>query len=73
MNKAFLSLLLLVILAGAAQSQPKTYCNPINVDYGYTPIPNFSEQGRHRATADPVIQVFKGIITCSPPTSGATG
>ncbi|HRI60301.1 MAG TPA: family 43 glycosylhydrolase, partial [Saprospiraceae bacterium] len=26
---------------------------------GYTPIPNFSEMGRHRATADPVITLFK--------------
>jgi xylan 1,4-beta-xylosidase len=39
---------------------PKTYCNPINIDYGYTPIPNFSEWGRHRATADPVIVNYKG-------------
>src|ERR1043165_3266891 len=37
-----------------------TYCNPINIDYGYSPIPNFSEWGRHRATADPVIVTFKG-------------
>jgi hypothetical protein len=37
----------------------KTYCNPMNLDYGFTPIPNFSEQGRHRATADPVIAYFK--------------
>jgi hypothetical protein len=37
----------------------KTYCNPINIDYGYTPIPNFSEWGRHRATADPVIVNYK--------------
>ena len=37
-----------------------TYCNPINIDYGYTPIPNFSEAGRHRATADPVIVNYKG-------------
>ena len=36
-----------------------TYCNPINIDYGYTPIPNFSEWGRHRATADPVIVLYK--------------
>ena len=36
-----------------------TYCNPINIDYGYTPIPNFSQWGRHRATADPVIVVYK--------------
>ncbi|MGZ8510298.1 MAG: xylosidase, partial [Chitinophagaceae bacterium] len=40
--------------------QQKTYCNPINIDYGYTPIPNFSEWGRHRATADPVIVTYKG-------------
>ena len=38
----------------------KTYCNPINLDYGYTPIPNFSTWGRHRATADPVIVNYKG-------------
>jgi len=42
------------------QAQQKTYCNPINIDYGYTPIPNFSEWGRHRATADPVIVNYKG-------------
>ena len=43
-----------------AQANQKTYCNPINIDYGYTPIPNFSEWGRHRATADPVIVNYKG-------------
>lgn len=43
-----------------ANAQQKTYCNPINIDYGYTPIPNFSEWGRHRATADPVIVNYKG-------------
>lgn len=41
-------------------AQQSTYCNPINIDYGYTPIPNFSEWGRHRATADPVIVNYKG-------------
>lgn len=41
-------------------AQQKTYCNPINIEYGYTPIPNFSEWGRHRATADPVIVNYKG-------------
>lgn len=43
-----------------ADAQQKTYCNPVNIDYGYTPIPNFSEWGRHRATADPVIVLYKG-------------
>jgi xylan 1,4-beta-xylosidase len=43
-----------------AQYKQQTYCNPINIDYGYTPIPNFSEWGRHRATADPVIVTYKG-------------
>jgi xylan 1,4-beta-xylosidase len=41
-------------------AQQKTYCNPINIDYGYTPIPNFSKWGKHRATADPVIVNYKG-------------
>jgi hypothetical protein len=56
----FLCLLLVIVFTtGNAQTQ-KTYCNPINLDYGFTPIPNFSEWGRHRATADPVIVNFKG-------------
>ena len=38
----------------------RTYCNPINIDYGYTPIPNFAEWGRHRATADPVLVNYQG-------------
>lgn len=41
-------------------ASPTTYCNPLNLDYGYTPIPNFTTWGRHRATADPVIVNFKG-------------
>ncbi len=40
-------------------AQQKTYCNPINVDYGYTPIPDFTKWGKHRATADPVIVNYK--------------
>ena len=39
---------------------PTTFCNPINVDYGFCPIPDFSQQGNHRATADPVIVLFRG-------------
>ncbi|MBU3681229.1 MAG: xylosidase [Flavobacterium sp.] len=41
-------------------AQQQTYCNPIDIDYGYCPIPNFVTQGKHRATADPVITFFKG-------------
>jgi hypothetical protein len=52
-----LALLLIVVAHTHAQ---RTYCNPINVDYGYTPIPNFSTWGKHRATADPVIVNYKG-------------
>lgn len=44
----------------SAFSQQKTYCNPINIDYGYCPIEPFVTQGKHRATADPVITFFKG-------------
>ena len=43
-----------------SEAQQKNYCNPVNIDYGYTPIPNFSQWGRHRATADPVIVNYKG-------------
>jgi xylan 1,4-beta-xylosidase len=53
-------LLLSLFVASFAYGQQRTYCNPINIDYGYTPIPNFSEWGRHRATADPVIVNYKG-------------
>jgi xylan 1,4-beta-xylosidase len=52
--------LLLIAFGIQGSAQQHTYCNPINIDYGYTPIPNFSEAGRHRATADPVITLFKG-------------
>jgi hypothetical protein len=48
------------VVSLSADAQQKTYCNPINIDYGYTPIPNFSTWGRHRATADPVIVNYKG-------------
>ena len=51
---------LFMLLILKADAQQKTYCNPINIDYGYTPIPNFSTWGKHRATADPVIVNYKG-------------
>jgi len=57
--KRYLILMLLFLSIRSVHAQQKTFCNPINIDYGFTPIPNFSEQGRHRATADPVIVVFK--------------
>lgn len=44
---------------GQSSGGQATYCNPINIDYGYTPIPNFAEWGNHRATADPVIVNYK--------------
>lgn len=40
-------------------AQQHTYCNPINIDYGYTPIPAFTQWGNHRSTADPVIVNYK--------------
>lgn len=58
MKKLFFVLFLIFCFSG--QAQQKTYCNPINIDYGYCPIPNFVTQGKHRATADPVITFFKG-------------
>jgi hypothetical protein len=49
-----------LICFSSAQAQQQTYCNPINIDYGYTPIPAFAEWGNHRTTADPVIVTYKG-------------
>ena len=51
---------LLSLFMNDGKAQQQTYCNPINLDYGYTPIPNFATQGKHRATADPVIVTYKG-------------
>src|SRR5689334_7388067 len=57
--KYALVMLLIFYTTSDAFGQQKTYCNPVNLDYGYTPIPNFSTWGRHRATADPVIVKYK--------------
>src|ERR1700744_6094495 len=55
-------LLVFVLLVGCVfrGNGQHTYCNPINIDYGYTPIPDFTQWGKHRATADPVIVNYKG-------------
>ncbi len=60
MKKHFSIIATILIGTCTAFSQQKTYCNPINVDYGYTPHPGFTDWGRHRATADPVIVNYKG-------------
>ncbi|MBC9932119.1 family 43 glycosylhydrolase [Chitinophaga qingshengii] len=55
-----LTALLFSLSLPSSYAQQTTYCNPVNVDYGYCPIPNFTEWGKHRATADPVIVTYKG-------------
>ncbi len=59
-NKILCFLLINILFLSNAIAQNTTYCNPINIDYGYCPIPDFVTQGKHRATADPVITFFKG-------------
>ena len=59
MHQKIFVFLIFIFLFDVLHAQQKTYCNPINIDYGFTPIPNFAEQGRHRATADPVIVLYK--------------
>ncbi|WP_353481067.1 family 43 glycosylhydrolase [Haliscomenobacter sp.] len=59
-SQFFLCTCIVLLSWSPTLSAQRTYCNPINIDYGYTPIPNFSEWGRHRATADPVIVNYKG-------------
>ena len=58
-TSAAVLLLGFLFFSNASNAQQNTYCNPINIDYGYTPIPNFSNWGRHRATADPVVVNYK--------------
>jgi xylan 1,4-beta-xylosidase len=41
-------------------AQQKTFCNPVNLDYGYTPLPNYVNWAKHRTTADPSIVNYKG-------------
>lgn len=60
MKYFFLTVAAIFCLSATAQQQ--TFCNPINVDYGYTPFESFTEWGRHRATADPVIVNYKGDL-----------
>lgn len=51
-----------ISISNQMEAQQKTYCNPINIDYGYTPFERFSSQGKHRATADPVIVNFQNKL-----------
>ncbi|WP_460432572.1 family 43 glycosylhydrolase [Arachidicoccus ginsenosidivorans] len=63
---SLMTLLFCAQLVFAQQRSPdspspmRTYCNPVNIDYGYLPIPNFALWGKHRTTADPVIVNYKG-------------
>ena len=59
MKKNVLFFLVFIVSVGLS-AQQKTYCNPVNIDYGYGPIPNFTTWGKHRSTADPVIVNYKG-------------
>jgi hypothetical protein len=63
MKNIFSSLLFsLLLLFGVCHGQNKqqSYCNPMILDYGFTPIPTFAEWGKHRVTADPVITQYQG-------------
>lgn len=59
-SKLFMSFLMTVVVGFTfnLKAQQTTYCNPINIDYGYTPLIDFSKEGKHRTTADPVIVNF---------------
>ena len=73
MKSSFQLFVSLLFLMNFSFGQQKTYCNPINIDYGYTPFEVFSKQGKHRATADPVIVNFQKNFSCSPLISKDTG
>lgn len=58
--QVFCLFFLMLLMNLPMEAQPKTYCNPINIDYGYTPLERFTLKGKHRATADPVIVNYRG-------------
>ncbi|MFL5789501.1 MAG: family 43 glycosylhydrolase [Flavisolibacter sp.] len=60
MKFKYLILIACCISLHLSGQKPLTYCNPMNIDYAYIAIPNFVEWGKHRATADPVITMYKG-------------
>lgn len=60
MMKFFIAILLLTVLFVDTNAQQQTYCNPLNIDYGYVRIPDFYKWEKHRTTADPVIVTYKG-------------
>ncbi len=52
-------LLITVLFCSGGYAQQKTYCNPINLDYGYTPHPRLRRMGRHRAQPTPSSSTIK--------------
>lgn len=56
----------LVFASTAKQSRPQvlkeatSFCNPLNLDYAFTPKMDYSENNCHRSTADPVCIMYKG-------------
>ena len=59
-NVSLFIILTCFAIRSGAQQKRLTYCNPLNLDYGYTPFKDFSKWGKHRATADPTVTLFKG-------------
>ena len=59
MRKLFFFLLLCGVVI-SLMAQQKTYCNPLNVDYAYTPIPDYTALGKHRSAAHPVMVNYRG-------------
>lgn len=59
-NNILLYLIFFVLLPPGPAYAQRTFCNPVNLDYGFGPNPDFTGWGRHRSTADPVIVTYKG-------------
>ncbi len=59
MHRKIFLLIMVIVVGTSVYAQQKTYCNPVNIDYGYSPIPDLIKWGNHRATADPVIVNYK--------------
>jgi hypothetical protein len=60
-NAVLVPILMLLLGIRAVHAEPRTYCNPMNLDYAYAPRRDaHGPNSAHRSTADPVCVMYRG-------------
>jgi xylan 1,4-beta-xylosidase len=65
--RTFLLIALVVVLVSCKNQPaylevPTTYCNPVNLDYAFTPSTHTYYQSNHRSTADPAVVKLRDTL-----------